>query len=205
MAFTIAFPPGVTLTRWTTAWEQRRRSVPLAFVAIDDPVAALRDGTADVAFVRLPVDRDGLSVIPLYAEQQVVVAPKDHPIADVESVTLAELDGEDRVAGEPAAAVELVAAGGGIVILPHSVARMHARKDLVSRPVGDAEPTTVALVWPEEKTTADVEEWIGIVRGRTANSSRGAVQEPQAEAARKGSQRRAAPARKKPHPGRRRR
>ncbi|WP_445286220.1 LysR substrate-binding domain-containing protein [Arthrobacter sp. Hiyo1] len=36
----------------------------------------LRDGSAELSFVRLPVDRDGLHVIPLYEEQPVVVAPK---------------------------------------------------------------------------------------------------------------------------------
>jgi DNA-binding transcriptional LysR family regulator len=194
--FTIAFVPGVTLTRWATAWEERRRDVQLAFVPTDDPVSALREGTADVAFLRLPVDREGLSIIPLYEEQAVVVVPKDHPIADLASVTLGELEAEDRAVGAPADAVELVAVGGGIVILPHSIARMHLRKDVVSRPVSDAESTTVALAWPEARTTEDVEEWVGIVRGRTANSSRALVPgEPKKTAAPR--QKRPAPAAKK--------
>lgn len=175
MPFTIAFVPGVTLTKWTTAWEERRPGTALAFVATDDPVGTLRSGQADVAFLRLPVDRESLSLIPLYEEQAVVVLPKDHPLAAADSVTLAELGGEDLASGDPADAVDLVAAGGGIVILPHSLARMHARKSLVSRPVSDAEPSTIALAWPSENTTDDVEEWIGIVRGRTANSSRAAT------------------------------
>lgn len=203
MPFTIAFPPGVTLTRWTAAWEQRRRSVPLAFVVTDDPFSALRSGEAQVAFLRLPVDRDGLGLIRLYEEQAVVVVPKEHPLAALEAVTLAELEGEDRVPGDAADAIELVAAGGGIVILPHSVARMHARKDLVSRPVSDAEPTTVALAWLADNTTEDIEEWIGIVRGRTANSSRGNAPEPKAKAAPQKS--RQTPKKKPPTPRRPRR
>ena len=39
-------------------------------------------------------------------------------------------------------AVETVAAGTGIVILPMSVARLHHRKDVVTRPVVDLAPTT---------------------------------------------------------------
>lgn len=175
MSFTIAFVPGVTLRRWTTAWEQRRPAVPLAFVATDDPVGALSSGQADVAFLRLPVDREGLSLIPLYQEQAMVVVPKDHPLADLDNLTLAVLDGEELLVGDPAEVVELVAAGAGVAILPHSLARMHPRRSLVSRPLVDAEPSTIALAWPAESTTDDVEEWIGIVRGRTANSSRGAV------------------------------
>jgi DNA-binding transcriptional LysR family regulator len=174
--FTIAVVPGVTLTRWTGAWAQRQRRIPLAFVATDssDQVAVLREGIADVSFVRLPVDRTGLSVIPLYVETPVVVVPKEHPVALFESVTLADLAAEDRVSGSLSTedAVELVAAGGGILIVPQSIARLHARKDVAARPVTDAAPTSIAIAWLEEHTTPQVEEFVGIVRGRTAASSR---------------------------------
>ena len=176
--FTIAFVAGVTLTRWTTAWAERQRRIPLAFIAADleTQTSALHDGSADVSFVRLPIDSHGLSVIPLYTETPVVVVPKDHPVAAVEGITLAELLTEDRVDAQlsPQDAVELVAAGGGIVILPQSIARLHARKDVVAREVTDAEPTRIAIAWVEAKTTAEVEEFVGIVRGRTAASSRAA-------------------------------
>lgn len=175
-AFTIAFAAGVTLTRWTRAWEERQRRIPLAFVATDaaSQVSALHAGGADVSFVRLPVDRTGLSIIPLYDEVAVVILPKEHPLAALESVTLHDLAIEDQVADILSAedAVELVTAGGGIVILPQSIARLHARKDVVARPVTDAPVTTIAIAWLEQRTTAQVEEFVGIVRGRTAASSR---------------------------------
>jgi DNA-binding transcriptional LysR family regulator len=69
-------------------------------------------------------------------------------------------------------AVETVAAGIGVVLAPMSLARLHARKDVAARPVRDAPVSTVALAWPREATTADVDAFVGIVRGRTANSSR---------------------------------
>jgi len=72
-----------------------------------------------------------------------------------------------------AAAIELVAAGIGVVIVPQSLARLHHRRDLTYRPVTDAPGSSIALVWPEANTTEFVDEFIGIVRGRTANSSRG--------------------------------
>ncbi len=176
--FTIAFVTGVTLGRWTTAWEERHPRIPLGFVptAPDQQVAVLHRGDADVSFVRLPVVREGLSLIPLYTEAPMVVLPKDHPLADLESVTLADLAGEDRV--PPSAdAVELVAAGGGIVLLPQSIARLYARKDVIARRIVDAEETAIALAWPADRTTPEIEEFVGIVRGRTANSSR-SPQEP---------------------------
>lgn len=186
--FTIAFVPGVTLTKWTQRWAERHRQLPLAFVPTDaaNQVSVLHEARADVAFVRLPIDRDGLSVIALYNETPVVVVPKDHPVESVDSVTLGDLAGEDLVADTLSTedAVELVAAGGGIVLLPHSLARLHARKDVVARPVTDAAETTVAIAWLEAQTTPQIEEFVGIVRGRTAASSR-AVPTPKTEKPRK--------------------
>lgn len=180
--FTIAFAAGVTLTRWTRAWQQRQRHIPLAFLPTDatNQVSALHEGLADVSFVRLPIVRKGLSIIPLYDEVAVAIAPKEHPVSAVESVTLADLASEHRVAKTLSAwdAIELVAAGGGIVILPQSIARLHARKDVVARVVTDAEVTTIAIAWLEDSTTARIDEFVGIVRGRTAASSR-AVPTPQ--------------------------
>ena len=178
---TIAFIAGVTLTKWTTAWQERYPRIPLAFVPTDAAaqVAVLHRRDADVSFVRLPIAGDGLSVIPLYSEAAVVVLPKDHPLAEASSITLDDLAAEGRVSAALAAAdaVELVAAGGGVVLLPQSIARANTRKDVVARPVVDAAETRIAIAWLADRTTPEIEEFVGIVRGRTANSSR-SPQEP---------------------------
>lgn len=198
--FTIAFAEGVTLTRWTGAWAERHRDIPLAFVPVDGEtqVSVLREARADVSFVRLPIERDGLSVIPLYTETPVVVVPKDHPVSLFATVTLADLATEDRVPDSlsSADAVELVAAGGGILVLPQSLARLHARKDVVARPVTDAEETHIALAWLEEATTPQIEEFVGIVRGRTAHSSRSPAQPTPAQQPATESKSRAQPTRR---------
>jgi hypothetical protein len=54
-----------------------------------------------------------------------------------------------------------------------SLARLHHRKDVVHRPFDGGPTAPVGLVWPIDRTTDLVEEMIGIVRGRTVNSSRG--------------------------------
>ena len=171
----LAFVPGVTPAKWVGVWKQRMPRTPIELrpVPQDEALRSLRDGGATVALLRLPVDGGGLSVIPLYSEVAVVVAARDHPISDFESVTLSDLAGENLLSGQDAAAVELVAATGSIAMMPHSIARLHSRKDVVARPVTDAAETRVALVWIEAQTTPWVEEFVGIVRGRTANSSRG--------------------------------
>jgi hypothetical protein len=96
-----------------------------------------------------------------------------HPLDDT-------LDWE-RLPGRPAIerpattadAIELVAAGVGLLVVPQSLARLHHRKDLTYRPVSDAPESRIALSWPQDETTDLVEQFIGIVRGRTVNSTRG--------------------------------
>ncbi|WP_369369699.1 LysR family substrate-binding domain-containing protein [Promicromonospora sp. Populi] len=69
--------------------------------------------------------------------------------------------------------VATVAANVGLAVLPLSLARLHRRKDVTYRPLVDGPTAPVGLVWPTDRTTDLVEELIGIVRGRTVNSSRG--------------------------------
>ncbi|MFG3440701.1 LysR family substrate-binding domain-containing protein [Nonomuraea sp. NPDC047897] len=193
--FRLAYAPGVTPAKWVNVWTERMPDVPLALLAVPaaDVVGLLRDGGADAGFVRLPVDRDGLSVIPLYVETTVAVVPKDHAVAAVDEVTVADLADDEVLhplddtiewADRPglpaftrpattANAVELVAAGTGLLLVPQSLARLHHRRDLTYRPVPDAPQSQVALAWPTDATTDLVEDFIGVVRGRTANSSRG--------------------------------
>ena len=161
------------------------RRVPLELTLVDEPdqELALRGDTADMAFVRLPIDREGLHAIPLYEELAVVVVPKDHAIAAADEVTAAEvaLLGDPVHPFDPAVedTLALVAAGVGSVVLPQSVARLHSRRDLVARRVTDAEPTGIALAWLSDPSTPRtdsqqhrIDTFIGIVRGRTTNSSR---------------------------------
>src|SRR6185312_10611957 len=60
----------------------------------------------------------------------------------------------------------------GLLVVPQSLARLHHRRDLTYRPVVDAPGSGVGLAWPDAENTELMEEFIGVVRGRTANSSR---------------------------------
>jgi DNA-binding transcriptional LysR family regulator len=198
-SFRLAYVPGVTPAKWVRVWTERLPEVPLSLVKVEaaDGERTLREGGADAGLVRLPVDRDVLSAIPLYLETTVVVLPKDHEFADAAELALADLAAEvvihpldDVLAwpgpdgtppGEPAferpattaGAVELVAAGIGLLVVPQSLARLHHRRDLTYRPLTDAPQSQVALSWPQDRTTDLVEEFIGVVRGRSVNSTRG--------------------------------
>ncbi|WP_035763304.1 LysR family transcriptional regulator substrate-binding protein, partial [Arthrobacter sp. H20] len=114
---TVGFVPGVTPGKWVSRWRERHPDKPLETREYDaaSQELALRDGTVDLGFVRLPVDRDGLSVIPLYDEQPVVVAGKDHELSLFDDVPLTELAAENvldaGVNGGEKAAIELAATG----------------------------------------------------------------------------------------------
>jgi len=101
--------------------------------------------------------------------------PKDHPLAAFDEVTLSDLAGAPLIDAELADAFDRVAWGAGVLRVPHAIARSHSRRDLVYRPITDAEPTTIALTWLMDHPNELIEEFIGVVRGRTVNSSRTAA------------------------------
>jgi DNA-binding transcriptional LysR family regulator len=173
--FVVAFVLGVTPGKWARLWNERMPRHPLELRPTEpaDAVGSLLDGSVGAAFLRSFAPHDSLSAIELYIEQPVVVVPKDHAIETVEFATLADLEGENLLdSGDAAADIDLVAANVGVAIMPQSVARALSRRDVVARPLGDAATTGVSLVWPSARQSDAVDELIGIVRGRTANSSR---------------------------------
>lgn len=198
--FRIRFVPGVTPDKWLHRWDERYPEVPLEASPVDEAeqVDVLRRGEAGMCFVRLPVDRTGLHLIPLYEEVPVVVAAKDHPVAAFDEVDVADL-ADEHLLQDPAAvpewaalatevrdgtrvpvppmtdkqAVEVAATGAGVVILPLSVARLHHRKDVVHRPVHGVAESQVGLAWRQDDEDPRLEAFIGVVRGRTVRSTRG--------------------------------
>ncbi len=188
----VAFVTGVTPGKWERIWRDRRPRGHLYVTPMtqDAALAALTDGSAHMALLRDVSADDDRHAIELYREAPVVVAPRGSLVAGLDDVTLAEvtdlahqpLDDADAPplpllpvdlhAGTGAEAVELVAANVGVAVMPLSVARAHSRKDVVARPLREAPDTAISLVWPVAGAHPLVDEFIGIVRGRTANSSR---------------------------------
>lgn len=178
--FVIGVVTGVTPDRWVRVWRERMPDVPLEIAAVDDVAAALRSRVRMV-FARLPVDGMDASevhVIPLWEETPMVVAAKDHPVKVFDAVTEADIAEEQLHPGWEDDVLDIVAAGHGVARMPQSVFRATGRRDLVARPVSDAPPSRVGLVWLRDDADPFVAEFIGIVRGRTANSSRGEAAEP---------------------------
>jgi DNA-binding transcriptional LysR family regulator len=198
-AFRVGFVPGVTPDKWARIWAERmpRRSLDLLPLGDRDGVALVRSGELAMCFVRLPVDRDGLHLIPLYDEQPVVMVAKEHPVAAFDEIDVTDLADEHLLQDPdtvpewrdvstevrlgsrypvPAMslreAVESVAADAGIVVVPMSLARLHHRKDVVHVPVTGVPTTKVGLTWLVDNDDERVQTFIGVVRGRSAHSSR---------------------------------
>jgi DNA-binding transcriptional LysR family regulator len=198
--FRVGFAAGVTPDKWSRAWAERMPGSRLELVPLADRdgVAMLHAGELEMCLVRLPVEREGLHLIPLYDEQPVVVVAKDHPVAAYDAIDVTDLSEEHLlqdpddvpswrdVATEVAdgtrhpappmdlrLAVESVAADAGIVIVPLSLARLHHRRDVVSVPVTGVPTSAVGLAWLRDADDERIETFIGVVRGRTVNSSRG--------------------------------
>lgn len=171
--FRVAFPLGVTVGKWTRTFEQRFPRVELVVRPSDDPLGALAAGEADMVFARDAEADDERHLIPLYAEDVVAVVHHEHLLTLEEIWQLADFDDEPRVTGEPSEALmRSVASGDGVAFLPASVAKALRRRDVVTLRLEDAPQSRIGLTWPREGQHPLVDEFIGIVRGRTAHSSR---------------------------------
>jgi DNA-binding transcriptional LysR family regulator len=175
----VGFMPGVVPTPLIHALRERfsELDVDVIRTSWDDQIEVLHDGRADVSFIRLPVDRTGLVITPVFSEARVAALSRRHPLADRETVTLDDLAGlpllQDptavpellgtRTAAEarPQATVEekleRVAIDDGFVVLPASTAMAYPRNDVVLRPVDGLAPSEVALARSAAATSEVVE------------------------------------------------
>lgn len=195
--FTLGYIAGATPGRWADIWSERE---PLTQLVLHPLVAAEQrtalDAEVNLALVRLPIEGDGdvLHVIALYDEVPHVVVSIDSELSVLDELTLDDLAGQlvirpaDDVLGAidvahavaplfapPASteeAIATVAAGVGIVIVPQSLARLHRRKDVTSRPLLGGPTSSVGLAWRSDRESEDVRTFVGIVRGRKTSSSR---------------------------------
>lgn len=194
-SFRLGMIPGATPGKWIDTWRERvpQSTIELVALSVADQRGAVSSGEVDAALIRLPIEREGLNVIPLYDEVSVVVASADSHLTAADDLELADLEGEvvivpqddvlqcevpgslsPRFAApvDTAEAIATVAAGVGIVIVPMSLARQHHRKDTAYRVLRDGPISSVALAWRAGDENPAVSTFMGIVRGRTANSSR---------------------------------
>ncbi|MEU8165518.1 LysR substrate-binding domain-containing protein [Micromonospora sp. NPDC049004] len=201
--FTIAFMPGIIVTAEARAIAERHPdlSVDVVRTSPRDQADVVREGRADVSYVRLPVDKRGLSLRPLFSEPRVVVLPREHRLAGKESVDLAELV-EERLLQDPDVVpewrdlpnrpsdsdprprpvlssveekLEHVAAAAGMVILPLSIATFYTRPDVAHVAVDDLGPNQVCLAWAEDNRSPLVREFVDLAAWQAQAAGRGSA------------------------------
>ena len=170
----IAYVPGVTLTKWRRIWAERFPGHELTILEVTEKNQrdVLVEDLADMCFVRLPIDREDLHAIPLYEEQPVVWMSKDHLLAALDEVSPADLEDVTVLHDAEPGSIELATYCAAVLRVPMSIARSGSRRDLIYLPALEEPTTTVALAWRTDNANPLIDEFIGVVRGRSVNSSR---------------------------------
>ncbi|MGI8881501.1 MAG: LysR family transcriptional regulator [Jatrophihabitans sp.] len=166
----VAFAPGLRVSKAVRAFTTTHPDVEIELLQLHwwEQDAPLRDGRADVGYLRRPFDDAGLRSTSIGSEPKVACLPTTHPLARRRALTLADLDGEailDAQARRTSSVeekFELVAAGHGIAMVPRSVARSYSRPDLVYRPITDAAPVATCLVVTKNRRERRVRDFVTV-------------------------------------------
>lgn len=160
----------ISTDKWQQRWREQHPETRLLFRREEDApetraqvIADLVQGEIDAALVRvMPGERatelseSPLHAITLYEEGMAVLLTKDHPLIE-----------EPEIAGELIDDFEL-----GSALLPAPVARDALQKSLVIIPVTGLEPPSIACIWSVDRDADDIQDFVGLLRGRTGRSSR---------------------------------
>ncbi|WP_433626399.1 LysR family transcriptional regulator [Nocardia sp. CA-120079] len=142
------------------------------------PENLLRNGSADVALLHRPYDTTaGFDTEDLHTEQQVVVLPAGHPLANRPHMSMAEVhaltdlplprwprpdgsypDGPGPQVRDHTQLTQLITLGRACAVMPESL-RAQLRDDHAIVPVPDAPPVTTVIAWPphsRSKAIADL-------------------------------------------------
>ncbi|MGW0835807.1 LysR family transcriptional regulator [Streptomyces prunicolor] len=182
----VGFRAGIPVSPATRAFEARHPDVTVDVQRIeeDDQAPMLLDGRIDIAYVRLPIDENGLRVTPLYTEPRVAVLPAGHRLAGKEELAEADLAGEPLVwHADPSTqptrrphpnagylvrgvdeTLEHVAAGRGISFLARSASVFSSHPDVVYVPIPDLAPDQVCLAVAASHTSPVVDDFFSAAR-----------------------------------------
>lgn len=183
----LTFITGTEPDKWFFRFRERTAHGQLVDIPSDDPLDLVLADEADLALTRLPdprvINGGELHVVELYDEQPGIALNKDNEITIVDPVGPSDIEGEIlnyKIAddgwidyAELRTALSVVGANVGVVIAPRPLLKVLAKKEISHRGYsGDVARTKIALVWPKDKDSEAIQDFVGIAKGRTANSSR---------------------------------
>ena len=188
----LTFATGTEPGKWFERFRRATEHGGLASIDADDAIRMLLSGDVDVALARLPhggidkrMSEDTMHVVRLYTESRGVAVPKDSVFAELgEAVDPRDIADEHlnyRIADDASldideirAGLQVVAANVGIVIAPRPLLKVLSKKQVVPLELKDPRvpQTDIALVWLKDKDSEAIQDFVGIAKGRTLNSSR---------------------------------
>ncbi|MFD7408182.1 LysR family transcriptional regulator [Streptomyces sp. NPDC059866] len=172
-------------------WGAAHPETELHLVRVNSPTAGLLEGMCDLAVVRRAPDDRRLDSAIVGLERRLCALAADDPLARRRSVRLADLSGrtllvdrrtgtttvdlwppDSRPATEETHDVDdwltVIATGRCIGLTAESTAHQYRRPGVVYRPVRDAEPVAVRLIWwrddPHPATQAVIELLVALYR-----------------------------------------
>lgn len=177
---TIAFATGTAPSKWFRRY-QELSGTRLTTLPSDDPFSE----PCDLALIRLPDPRVGEShhVVRLYEEARGVALPKDSEIDparaadEIVNYTFDPAENPGVATEALRSALQVVAANVGVAFAPLPLLKALSKKQInaVAYPV-DGPVTEVGLVWLKERDNDDIQDFVGVAKGRTVRSSRSNAQ-----------------------------
>lgn len=194
----LSFATGTEPGKWFDRFRANTAHRGLKATGSDDPIALLIAGEADVALARVPSDPQvrldarltatgrETHTVRLYTEAPGVAVPRDsvYHQAGGDIIDADDLSKEHvnyRIADDARvdvdalrSALQVVAANVGIAIAPRPLLKVLAKKQVIVRGLDDAAvpATDIALVWFRDCDSDAIQDFVGVARGRGANSSR---------------------------------
>jgi DNA-binding transcriptional LysR family regulator len=165
-------------------------------------LARVRAGAIDVAFIRSPVDPEGLRLELLVSEPIVIVVPEQHPLARAKSAPLSSIAKERIIlfprtihpwvydallaefvragfsarlgqeAPHPASSLPMVAAGFGITVVPESMAHLQVEGVAFVRAEGMELRGEISLAYSRNHRSAAVKNFVSVARRLTGSVDR---------------------------------
>jgi DNA-binding transcriptional LysR family regulator len=168
----VAFAPGLHVSEVIRAYAAEHPEVDIDLLTLRwwEQDAPLRDGRADVGYLRRPFDDAGLWTEPVGAEARVAYMAASHPLAGRDVLRAADLDGltlldpQKRQFATIEEKFEHVAASEVAALVPESVARTYSRPDLVAVPLADEPLSETCLVVPEDRREQRVLDFLDVAR-----------------------------------------
>ena len=176
----LVFSTGTEPGKWFRRYRDSHPPESLVTVDADDAMDVLLAHEADLALTRLPDSRvdDSFHVVQLYEEAPGIAVPKDSVYAEVgEDVNYRIV--QDGSVDVPAlrTALQVVAANVGVAIAPRPLLKVLSKKQVVALGLEDptVARTVIALVWRRADDGDEIQDFVGVAKGRTRNSSRNAA------------------------------